>query len=459
MQQRPREWPLVGRDAELRVAVETIREGGGIVLAGASGVGKTRLAATLADALERDGDDVIRLVATRSAASLPLGAFGPLLSRGGSVDVFTVNAIVDDVRAHPADRRLVVLVDDAHLLDDASATLLHRLVSEAVAIAVVTVRSGEPTPDAVVALWKDELCDRIELQPLSADEVARLAGEVLGGVVDEAVPQRLWNVTRGNPLWVRELMTAARHDGALVQRRDTWVWARPLRVTAALGDLLSTHLAGHGPADLDALALLTVAESLPLDMLVRLRGTDAAERLARDEVITTAGDPPIARVAHPLFGEIVRARITAPTRARLSRELALAYPEQLTDPAAELQRVVWQLDGGVATDPHLLLQSSRFAQLHNLALATRLAQAAVEADGGVAASLRLADLLANGRRLEEAYAVVEAIADADLDDRARIRVASLRATTLLWFLSRPADARRVIEEAVARLSDPTLAAS
>ncbi len=73
------------------------------------------------------------------------------------------------------------------------------------------------------------------------------------------------------------------------------------------------------------------------------------------------------------------------------------------------------------------------------------------------ARLRLADLLANGRRLEEAYAALEAIDDDELDDRARIRVALLRATTLLWFLSRPADARRVIEEAVTRLHDPTLA--
>jgi hypothetical protein len=228
----PREWPLVGRGAELRVVADTIDTGRGVVLSGVSGVGKTRLAATLVDAVEHDGAAVVRIVATRSAASLPLGAFGPLLPRGGAVDVFTVNAIVDDLRARHAGGRFVVLVDDAHLLDEPSATLLHRLVSEQVAIAVVTVRSGEPAPDAVVALWKDGLCDRIELQPLSADEVALLTAEVLDGVVDEAVPQRLWSVTRGNALWLRELMAAALADGALVQRRATWVWAHPLRVTA-----------------------------------------------------------------------------------------------------------------------------------------------------------------------------------------------------------------------------------
>src|SRR5262249_42545196 len=159
---------------------------------------------------------------------------------------------------------------------------------------------------------------------------------------------------------------------------------------------------------------------------------------------------PVASVAHPLYGEIVRARLTQPSIARLSRELALAFPEPLADPAAELRRIVWQLDGGVADDPEVLLRASRYAQLHKLRLATRLARAAVDAGGGVVASLRLADLLANGGRLEEAYEVLEAIDEDELvDDRVRIRVASVRASTLLWFLARPADARKVIEDAEA----------
>ncbi len=456
MSPRPREWPLIGRDAEFRVAGDAIAAGHGVVLAGVAGVGKTRLALALADSFERD-DEVARLVATRSAASLPLGAFGPLLPATTEVDVLTLNAVVDDLRERHGVKRLVLLVDDAHLLDDASAALLHRLVSEKIAIAVATIRSGEPAPDAVVALWKDELCDRIELQPLSADEVERLTEEVLGGVVDEAVPQRLWNITRGNALWLRELMTAALDDGALLQRRETWVWARSPRVTGALRDLLANRLAELDADDLDALALLTVAEVLPLDVFIGLRGVEPAERLSRLELIECTDDPPTVRVAHPLFGEIVRGQMSAPTRARLSRELALAHPEPLTDPTAELQRVVWQLDGGVASDAELLLRSSRSAQLHNLGLATRLARAAVDAGGGVVASLRLADLLANGRRLDEAYAVLEAIDDDGLDDRGRIRVASVRASTLLWFLGRPGDARRVIEAAEARLRDPALA--
>ena len=66
-------------------------------------------------------------------------------------------------------RRLVLCVDDGHLLDDASAALVHQLVAAGEAFAVVTLRSGEPVPDAVRALWKDELCELVSSATLRAD--------------------------------------------------------------------------------------------------------------------------------------------------------------------------------------------------------------------------------------------------------------------------------------------------
>jgi len=53
--------------------------------------------------------------------------------------------------------RLALGVDDAHLLDDVSAALVHQLAATGSEFVVVTVRSGEPVPDPVVGLWKDGL--------------------------------------------------------------------------------------------------------------------------------------------------------------------------------------------------------------------------------------------------------------------------------------------------------------
>ncbi len=430
-------WPLVGRDAELRLARATWERGRGVVLVGPAGVGKTRLALEFARSLEEDGYATVWLVASRSAASIPLGAFGPLVPAASSVDVITVNTVAEHVRQRFPDGHLALFVDDAHLLDDASAALLLRLVLDGTALAVVTMRLG-PAVDAVVSLWKDEHCDRIELQALSYDEAERLVGEVLTGAVDEAVPRRLWRASQGNPMFLRELVGNALAEGTLGQRRGTWVWTGPVRLAPTLADLLRARLDGLDAVTVDALALLALAEPIAMDRFIALRGSEVVERLANERLVEVVPGTGAVRLAHPLFGETVLADLGAPAVARLSRELALAHPGSFAEPSAELRRIVWHLDGGVPQDAEVLFRASRYAQVHKLGLATRLARAAVDAGGGVSARLRLADLLANGTHVEDAYEVLSQIDDAQLDDRTRIRVASLRATTLLWFLSRPA---------------------
>mgnify|MGYP003297867800 CR=1 FL=1 len=63
-------WPLVGRQAELEALVADISEArGGVVLAGAAGVGKTRLAREALVRVHAVGRDVEWVAATRAAAS------------------------------------------------------------------------------------------------------------------------------------------------------------------------------------------------------------------------------------------------------------------------------------------------------------------------------------------------------------------------------------------------------
>ena len=76
-------WPLVGRQAELEALVADISEArGGVVLAGAAGVGKTRLAREALVRVRAVGRDVEWVAATRAAASIPFGAVSHLLPAG-----------------------------------------------------------------------------------------------------------------------------------------------------------------------------------------------------------------------------------------------------------------------------------------------------------------------------------------------------------------------------------------
>lgn len=74
-------WPLVGRREELALVAKALGAAGvsGVVLAGAAGVGKTRLAREALTAAEAKGWVVRWAVATEAAASIPFGALAPLL--------------------------------------------------------------------------------------------------------------------------------------------------------------------------------------------------------------------------------------------------------------------------------------------------------------------------------------------------------------------------------------------
>src|SRR6202034_354584 len=133
--------------------------GGGAVVIGAAGVGKTRLAREVAESVltVREGTNVW-VSGTRSAGGVPFGAFAHLLP---ALDVPGQDRLAVMMQARRAvlqvagDSGGFLIVDDAHLLDDASATLVHQLAMTRALRVLATVRSGEPAPDAVVALWKD----------------------------------------------------------------------------------------------------------------------------------------------------------------------------------------------------------------------------------------------------------------------------------------------------------------
>src|SRR5262245_15235903 len=188
------EWPLVGRDAELGYCRELVAAGQGLLLAGRAGVGKSRLAREVLGEL---GDGVVRsAVATASARDVPFGAFAHLGSGSFDPQRFTREL----QQAVERDERVVLSVDDAHSLDERSAALLVTLQQCGVAL-VLTVRTGEPTPDAVQLLWKDEYVHRVDIQPLSRAETEALLTAVLGGPIAPSAVDRLFTATDGNPLY------------------------------------------------------------------------------------------------------------------------------------------------------------------------------------------------------------------------------------------------------------------
>ena len=191
------------------------------MISGPAGVGKTTLASTGLEVAQERGMSLARTTATQASRGLPFGAFASLLppdpggdgvwSRDGHGELLRryVRAVVEGAGGRP----LVVFVDDAHLLDGGSATLVHQLALTRAATVVATVRSGEAAPDPVVALWKDDPTERIEVGVLDDAVIEELLVTVLGGPVEPASLRQLADRCQGNPLFLRELVTGALESG------------------------------------------------------------------------------------------------------------------------------------------------------------------------------------------------------------------------------------------------------
>jgi hypothetical protein len=232
---------LCGRDREIAYLGALLRRGRGALLAGPSGVGKTRLASAIAGELEPGSWTRLHLVASQPAAGIPLGALAGLLTPGelsgdGVPAVLQARA---GIAAIAASRPVVVVLDDAQWLDEASAVVLHQLVARDDVTLLATLRTGEPAPDSVTVLWKDGLVERIDVAPLGDESVRDLLEAVLDGPVETLSATRLWQRCAGNALYLQELLGEAARLGLLQRREGLWCLDTLPPGSARLGELVA----------------------------------------------------------------------------------------------------------------------------------------------------------------------------------------------------------------------------
>jgi DNA-binding CsgD family transcriptional regulator len=453
-------WPLGGRDEEVAHVGALVRRGRGVLLAGPSGVGKTSLASLVGGDLESAGWTVVRVVASRTAATIPFGALAPLLTPGVALGDGTP-ALVQaraGLASLAAGRPSLVVVDDAQWLDEASAVVLHQLVAQRDLTLLATSRTDEPAPEPVTALWKDGLVDRVDVAPLDDESVCDLLESALDGPVETLTATRLWRRCSGNALYFRELVDEAARLDAFQRRDGLWCIDRLPPGSPRLAELVAQRLGALDEHERAALELIAVGEPIRLDMLDELVERDTVERLEAAGVAAMVrhGDRVVARPAHPLYGDVVRSSLPDLRRRRLTRSLADTLERQgVTGREDSIRLALWRLDGGGTAAPGLLLAAARHAHLaFDGATAERLAHAAWSADRTFEAAHVLADVLfARGRYVEQGK-LLAGMAGIVTTDEQRVVVAVSRALGTFWGLADGEAAERILVEAEAEVTDP-----
>jgi DNA-binding CsgD family transcriptional regulator len=453
-------WPFIGRSEEMQAIEAAIlaSDVSGIVVYGAAGVGKSRIAREALSAAESHGCEGRLAVGTSSARAIPLGVFSAWAQSGVTDTVQLLRGVIESLTSAAAGATVVVCVDDVHLLDDLSIFVVHQIVQRGAAKVILTIRDGEPIAAAVQEIWTVGQFDRLDLQPLSLDETTTLLSATLDGPVDPGAAERLWKLTRGNVLYLRNIVEQEVADGRIVQRHGYWRWLGDPVMAPGLVELIESRI-GALPAPIsDVIDTLAVGEPIELAVLRRIADPAAVEEADTRGIITltpVVGGVEV-RVAHPLYGE-VRRRRAAPTRLRRLRGLVaaeLATADDHDDIQVVVRRATLSLDSDLTPDADLLVRAAQGAVwLADLTLADRLAEAAVRAGGGPEPNFVRAHALSWLGRGEEADAVLAEIDSGALTDEGHARLAFLRASNMLWALGDPARAKEIIDDA-SRIKPP-----
>ena len=439
---------LVDEIAELLAERDT----GGIALLGVDGVGKTTLAAQIAERLGQRSP--VRVIGTATQSQIPFGAFDSLvnITEVGKPAVL-IQAALDSLLTQnslltQADDALII-IDDAHLLDPLSATLVYQLAQHLKSAQprrgriLVTARSTPPIPTAVAALWEDGLLRRVDVPPLNGAETA----EVIAATDSGADAVEFYRRSAGNPLHLR----------LMVMTGD------PER---SLPELIDRYLAGLPVAAREVLGYLSVREPLARADLVALSTVEAVDTVEATGAVQRIGSEMYC--GHPLFADHIAAGAAAPHLRRLRSEVAARLA---THPHRHLGDRLGRSVLSMASDTpepvdDVVVAAQEALRLGDLGLSEQLAATALEREERFDGRLALSYALAWQGRGREADHVLAGVDPDTLSEDQVLAWALPRAANQFWMLSEPerataflATIRRRVNGASARLTLDALSAT
>jgi DNA-binding CsgD family transcriptional regulator len=428
-----------------------------VFLISGPGIGKSALVEAISERLTRDMN-VLRIHGSSSLAKVPFGVLAPYTSGLSAEEAVSPVAVLRSVWTYfqklrsAKDGPLLLVVDDAHHLDDATASIVVDMVSAGWASVLATGRSRPGLPAAMNQLWYDGLADRIDLRPLTHEQVAEAVAQALEGIVPESTVQALWAESGGNPLLLDCLLNDAIESGSLVKRNGIWLllgsWPSGGR---KLTDVVAKQLQRRSAEEQEALKLIALSEPVPRGLIEEVCGAPAVRSLLEHQLVreSTGGSAEL-RLWYPSYSGAIRRMVSASRSLHLRKQLLEHAQHHPTTAEGMLRMVSWSLECGAEVADAELLEAA--------VLAARLFQDSLALDA--AARIRDPDLRQRGQvAMARAYynrgSYEEAARQLDLHFAADGEPARNPGDVLLWACTHAAlghipeafleDARRLLD--------------
>lgn len=319
-----------------------IRDGAypaGCAVVGPPGSGKTLVLNALRS---RVRGPVLTVSGVRRSPDLVFGHLVP----GSLADLTGVSPTASALRWALAEQILqrrvaAIFIDDAHLLDDDAAAVVHSLaVHDDVPVFVACSTSNEsPIAPALRSLWKDGHLERHELRPLGDEEVREFLEHEVGHPVTDRDVAAFTRWAGGAPGMLVALTAEARAAELWNEVNGIALLTGRPRLPNAIREEMTNALASI-PDDIarvvQAFAALVPAlggrlnDQLPLAAMIEFAGMDTllhAEQLG----VIQVDDDDVVRLAVPFLADVAAELTPALHRVQVARDLAAAVEESSTD--------------------------------------------------------------------------------------------------------------------------------
>ena len=288
------------------------------------------------------------------------------------------------LRAQSGRATCVVLVEDLHWLDGASAAFFESLIDGAAGNHILLMANYRPE---YRANWLGmEHCREIALAPLGPEATQQLLRQLLGGDpsldgLDEVILER----TSGNPFFIEEVVRSLAEDGILEGHQGDYRLARTLddvRIPDTVRAVLEARIDRLQPAEKELLQVASVIGNVTGERLLRkvagipetgLESTLGA--LVDGKFLDRTAESPQAEYTfrHPLTEEVAYRTQLGERRSRLHRTVAEAIVELDADRLDERAALIaqhWESAGDAIEAATWSARAAGWAGYNDPALAT-----------------------------------------------------------------------------------------
>jgi DNA-binding CsgD family transcriptional regulator/type II secretory pathway predicted ATPase ExeA len=339
-----------------------------VFLMAGPGIGKTSLTEAISERLAGQLH-ILQIHGSSALAAVPFGILTPYTGDLTAEESVSPVAVLRSMWAYfeklkaGSTAPVLLVVDDAHHLDEASAGVLADLISAGWATVVAAARPRPGLPQPLDQLWYDGLAERVDLRPLNREQIEEVLAHVLDGTVPPATVDSVWHASGGNPRVLDALLHDAAETGVLSKRNGIWMLLGPLpadgpQLTAVV---TKDHLR-RGPEEQEALKLIALAGPVGRKVIEEISGAPVVRSLLDQQMISeSSGVPAELSMWNALFAKAIRNTLSVSRSLQLLERIRAHQDGTALQGEGMLRSVEWAFEVGLRIPDEEMLAAAREA--------------------------------------------------------------------------------------------------